>query len=399
MALPAVPIVKINLTGGASFGEPFVLGSSRLGFAELASGSTVIVDVSNQVSKIDTRKERNLYQDKYLSGTATVRILDQNGDWNPQNVSSPLYPNLVPLRSIQISANYSGTNYGIFKGYITEYLYTYPIDQNELGYVDLICSDGFKLLFNSNVTTVTGQAAGQDTGTRIDKILNTVGWPVSQRSIQTGNTTCVADPATVRTGLAAIQTAEFTEQGAFYIDKSGNAIFKNRQFVYDAQAVAPTKFSNATGSSDISYAGITFAHDDKTIVNQATVTRIGGTAQTYSDATSVAQYFLHSVTAEQMLMQTDANALALATAYVTTRKDTTIRIESIMLDLVTLAYGAGIVAALDLDYFDTMEITNVNVSGTTIVKKLQCQGIAHSITPNTWKTTLTTQEPLLDVMY
>jgi hypothetical protein len=100
-----------------------------------------------------------------------------------------------------------------------------------------------------------------------------------------------------------------------------------------------------------------------------------------------------------MLMQTDANALALATAYVTTRKDTTIRIESITLDLVTLAYGAGIVAALDLDYFDTMEITNVNVSGTTIVKKLQCQGIAHSITPNTWTTKLTTQEALLDVMY
>ncbi len=99
MALPATPIVKINLTGGASFGEPFVLGTSRLGFAELASGSTVIVDVSNQVSKIDTRKERNLFQDQYLSGTATVRIIDETGAWNPQNVSSPYYPNLVPLRS------------------------------------------------------------------------------------------------------------------------------------------------------------------------------------------------------------------------------------------------------------------------------------------------------------
>jgi hypothetical protein len=398
MALPATPIVRINLTGGASFGEAFVLGSSRLGFAEFASGSTVIVDVSNQVSKIDTRKERNLFQDKYLSGTATVRIIDENGDWNPQNTSSPYYPNLVPLRSIQISAAYSGTTYPIFKGYITEYLYTYPKDQ-EIGYVDLICSDGFKLLFNSNVTTVTGQAAGQDTGTRIDKILDTVGWPSSQRSIQTGNTTCVADPATVRTGLTAIQTAEFTEQGAFYVDKSGNAVFKNRQFVYDAQSSTPTKFSNVSGSSDINYAGIVFAHDDKTIVNQATVTRIGGTAQTFSDATSVSQYFLHSITAEQMLMQTDANALALATAYVTTRKDTTIRIESITLDLVTLGYGAGVAAALDLDYFDTMEITNANVSGTTIVKKLQCQGISHSITPNTWVTVLTTQEPLLDVMY
>jgi hypothetical protein len=398
MALPATPIVRINLTGGASFGDPFVLGTSRLGFAEFASGSTLIVDVSNQVSKIDTRKERNLFQDKYLSGTATVRIIDENGDWNPQNTSSPYYPNLVPLRSIQISANYSSTNYPIFKGYITEYLYTYPKDQ-EIGYVDLICSDGFKLLFNSNVTTVTGQAAGQDTGTRIDKILDTVGWPVSQRSIQTGNTTCVADPGTTRTGLTAVQTAEFTEQGAFYVDKAGNAVFKNRQFVYDAQAATPTEFSNATGSTDINYAGIVFAHDDKTIVNQATVTRIGGTAQTFSDATSVSQYFLHSITADQMLMQTDANALALATAYVTTRKDTTIRIESITLDLVTLGYGAGITAALDLDYFDTMEITNVNVSGTTIVKKLQCQGISHSITPNTWVTVLTTQEPLLDVMY
>jgi hypothetical protein len=132
MALPATPIVKINLTGGASFGEAFVLGTSRLGFAELASGSTVIVDVSNQVSRIDTRKERNLFQDKYLSGTATVRIIDETGAWNPQNVSSPYYPNLVPLRSIQISAAYSGTTYGIFKGYITEYLYTYPKDQ-EIG--------------------------------------------------------------------------------------------------------------------------------------------------------------------------------------------------------------------------------------------------------------------------
>jgi hypothetical protein len=398
MALPATPIVKINLTGGASFGESFILGSSRLGFAEFASTAPVIIDVSNQVSKIDTRKERNLFQDKYLSASATVRILDKTGDWNPQNTSSPYYPNLVPLRSIQISATYSSTNYAIFKGYITEYLYTYPKDQ-EIGYVDLICSDGFKLLFNSNVTTVTGQAVGQDTGTRIGKILDTIGWPSSQRSIQTGNTTCVADPATTRTALAAIQTAEFTEQGAFYIDKAGNAVFKNRQYVYDAQSATPTEFSNATGSTDINYAGITFAHDDKTIVNQATVTRIGGTAQTFSDATSVGAYFLHSITAENMLMQTDANALALATAYVTTRKDTTIRIESITLDLVTLAYGAGIIAALDIDYFDTMEITNVNVSGTTIVKTLQCQGISHSITPNTWRTVLTTQEPLLDVMY
>jgi len=37
MALPATLVVKINLSGGASFGNPFILGTSQLGFAELAS--------------------------------------------------------------------------------------------------------------------------------------------------------------------------------------------------------------------------------------------------------------------------------------------------------------------------------------------------------------------------
>ena len=398
MALPATPIVKINLTQGASFGTVMVLGTGQLGFAELGTVVPNIVDVSASVLKISSRRERNLLQDKYISATAVVRVNDPTGNWNPQNTSSIYYPNVQPLRKIQIQANYSGTLYPIFSGYITEYQYTYPTSQ-ETGFVDFICYDAFRLFFNSNVTTVTGATAGQDTGTRIGKILDMVTFPNSQRSIQTGNTTCQVDPGTTRSVLQAIQTAEFTEQGAFYIDKAGNAVFKNRQYVYDAQSATPTKFSNVTGSSDINYSGIQFALDDKTIVNQATVTRIGGTAQTYSDATSIAAYFTRSVTAPDMIMQTDANALSLATAYVTSRKDTAIRIDSITLDLVTLGYGAGVVAALALDYFNTMQITNEGQAGSTIVKTLQCQGIAHNITPNTWTTTIATQEPLLDVMY
>jgi hypothetical protein len=394
--LPATPIVKINLTQGASFGTVMVLGTGQLGFAELGTVVPNIIDVSASVLKISTRKERNLLQDKYLSAQSVVRVVDPNGDWNPQNTASPYYPYLQPLRKIQIQASYNETLYPIFAGYITEYQYTYPKNQ-ETGYVDLICYDAFRLFFNSNITTVTGAVAGEDTGTRVGRILSMIGWSNSQRSIQTGNTTCQADPGTLRSVIQAIQTAEFTEQGAFYIDKAGNAVFKNRQFVYDAQSKTPVVF-NQSGSG-INYFNIQFAHDDKTIVNSATITRIGGTAQNYQDATSIAAFFTHSVTADQLLMQTDANALSLATAYVTTRKDTTIRIDAITLDLVTLGYTSGVAAALGLDYFDTMQITNEQPGTSAITKTLQCQGIAHDITPNSWLTTLTTQEPLLDVMY
>lgn len=396
MGLPATISVKINLSGGASFGNPFILGTSQLGFAELASAIPVIVDVSTSTLNISTRRGRNLIQDQYEAGQATIRVVDPNGDWNPQNTSSPYYGLLQPLRKIQASAIYGGVTYGLFGGYITEYRYTYPRGQ-ETGYVDFICYDAFRLMYNSNVTTVTGGTAGQTTAQRVQSILTMIAWPAAFTSIGTGATTVQADPGTTRTVLGAIQTCEFTEQGAFYIDHNGVATFKGRQFVYDAQSASPTVF-NQTGTG-INYAGITFALDDKTIVNKATVTRIGGTAQTYLDATSIAQYFTRSITATDMLMQTDANALSLATAYVTSRKDTSIRIETITLDLTTPSYTAGVTAALSLDFFDTVDITNEQPGGSTIQKKLQVQGIAHTITPNTWTTTIATQEPLLDVMY
>ncbi len=396
MALPATLSVKINLSGGASFGNPFILGTSQLGFAELASAIPVIVDVSAQTTNISTRRGRNLLQDNYESGQATIRVVDPDGDFNPQNTSSPYFGLLQPLRKIQASAIYGGVTYGLFGGYITEYRYTYPTGQ-EVGYVTFICYDAFRLMYNSNVTTVTGGTAGQTTAQRVQSILSMIAWPPAFTSIGTGATTCVADPGTTRTVLEAIQTAEFTEQGAFYINENGVATFKGRQFVVDAQAASPTVF-NQTGTG-INYAGITFALDDKTIVNKATVTRIGGTAQSYSDATSIAQYFTRSITATDMLMQTDANALALATAYVDSRKETSIRIETITLDLVTPNYSAGVEAGLSLEFFDTVDITNEQPGGSTIQKKLQIQGIAHTITPNTWVTTFATQEPLLDVMY
>jgi hypothetical protein len=395
MALPATISVKINLSGGASFGNPFILGTSQLGFAELASAIPVIVDVSASTLNISTRRGRNLLQDNYESGSATIKIVDPNGYFNPQNVSSPYYGLLQPLRKIQASAIYGGTTYGLFGGYITEYRYTYPTGQ-ETGYCTFICYDAFRLMYNSNVTTVTGGTAGQTTAQRVQSILTMIAWPPAFTSIGTGATTVQADPGTTRTVLEAIQTCEFTEQGAFYIDENGVATFKGRQYVYDAQAASPTVF-NQTGG--ISYAGITFALDDKTIVNKATVTRIGGTAQTYSDATSIAQYFTRSITATDMLMQTDPVALSLATAYVDSRKETSIRIETITLDLMTPSYSAGITAALSLDFFNTVDITNEQPGGSTIQKKLQVQGIAHNITPNTWTTTIATQEPLLDVMY
>jgi hypothetical protein len=397
VAIPATIGVTINFSDGPTYGYPFLLDSSTYGIIgtnELGSTNTtaLTIDYSTQTTQLAIRRGRDLFTDTYNSGQATVKILDPNGDFNPQNTSSPIYGYVKPLRKIQITGTYSGTKYYLFSGYTSEYRYTYPTGQ-EIGYVTIISYDAFKIFNLAQIGTVADSGNGQDTGTRIDRILTQIDWPNSMRSTDVGDTICQADPGSARTALQALRTAEFSELGAFYIDTTGNTVFKSRSSTIESIDDTPTVF-NQTGGID--YANLKFSFDDKLIINSANITRIGGTTQTYTDATSVDTYFLHSVASNNLLMQTDAVAMDLASTYVASRKDSTIRIDSMTLDLNTANYSAGVTAALSLDYFDNVTISNIQPNGDTITKTLQIQGVSHDITPNSWFSTFTTMEPITD---
>ena len=395
MALPAQINVSLNFSSGATFGNPFTIGdpvNGVLGVGILSDSTTpaLVVDLTDITRQISIRRGRNITRDTYEAGNATVRVYDQNGDFNPQNPSSPYYGKLTPLRKIRISAVYAGVTYYLFSGYTTDYVYSYDQAEN-IGYVDINASDAFRLFNLAAVTAITGQAAGQDTGTRLNKILDTVQFPNGMRSIDTGNSLTQADPATSRTSLAAIQNVEVSEQGAFYITPEGNAIFKNRRNTIASAGGTPIQF-NQTGG--IPYKNLVFAFDDKLIVNQANVTRIGGTTQTNVDVASIATYFPHSITYSDLVVDTDAEAMNIAKIYVATRSTTTIRIDQMTIDLLDTAVPTGTI--LGLDYFDNVNISNIQPDGSTITKNLQVQGVNWDITPNRWLGTFTTLEPITD---
>ena len=388
MATPTL-VVTFDFSSGAVFGYPFIIGEGILGFNTLADQAADTIDISNQVNRVSIRRGYNLLQEQFQAGTATIKVLDQNGDWNPTNPTSPYFGKLVPLRKVRISADEEF----LFSGYTTAYNYTWDKEQN-IGYVDIELADAFRLFNMSSVTTVTGGTAGQTTGTRITAILDTIGFPTSMRNIEAGSTTVQADPGTIRTSLQAIQNMEFSEQGAFYILPSGNAEFLSRASIQAKSGVNPTFFSN--DGTGIDYRNIVTALDDKLIINQTSITRAGGTAQTASNTASQIKYFPHSYTATDLLVQTDAQALDIAQAYTATRAETTLRVDALTLDLNTANYSAGTTAALTLDFFDTIRVKNVGQDGTVIDKTLQCMGVAHEITPATWNTTFVTSEPIID---
>jgi hypothetical protein len=393
MTYPITLTVSFDFSSGPNFDPPFQLGISQLGIGVLGAGGTAsqVVDLTSQTTAISIRRGRDLLQDRFNSGLCTVRVIDPNGDWNPQNPTGPYFGLLQPLRKLVIIGEHLGVDYPLFAGYTTAYNYTYPKNE-EFGYIDIQATDAFTLFNKSAIESVTGSAAGDTTGDRINQILDTIGFPGSQRQIDTGDITVQDDPGTLRSVLQALHDVEFTEFGAVYISADGKVVFRERTDAIDTLAGTPTVFDQSTG---ISYKDLRFQFDDKLIFNTANFQRVGGTMQTVTDQDSIDTYFPHAITRQNLLHETDADTLDLATAYVASRKSTDIRIDSMTLDLTTPNYQAGIEAALGLDFFDTVEINNTQPGGSTLTKTLQIFGVNHQITPRTWNTTFTTGDPLI----
>jgi hypothetical protein len=88
MTVPVVNAV-INFSTGPGFAQAMILDQGILGTNILADSAAVIVDVSNQINVIQTNRGRNPVADQFTVGTCSLRIVDQNGDFNPQNLSGP----------------------------------------------------------------------------------------------------------------------------------------------------------------------------------------------------------------------------------------------------------------------------------------------------------------------
>ena len=394
----AVPTLNafINFGTGPSFAQAMILDQGILGTNVLADNAALIVDVSDQIDALTTRRGRNAEADQFQTGTCSLRIVDQNGDFNSLNPSGPFYGLLDPMRKLQITATHNGVTYPIFSGFITGYQTLTPQESNDnVSYCVISAVDAFRLAQNAQITTVTGTSAGQLSGARINNLLDAISWPSSMRDIDAGQTTVQADPGTPRTALAACQTISTSEYGSFYVDATGSFVFQDRALTSSSVAATPTVFQD-DGSAGLLYFDAAWVLNDVLIYNQANITRSGGTTQTAINQASIDKYFLHSYTQTDLLMETDAVALDYAQAYVASRAETSVRCDAIVLDLYTENYDAGIAAALGLDYFDPITVITTQPGATTLEKTLQIFGVAMTINPNKWRVTFTTLEPIID---
>ena len=396
--MPGLPQlgVSIDFTNGPSFiVTAFTLDDAikgKLGTGQLADGDDEIV-VTNEVLRASIRRGRNRILNKFEAGNAIVEIRDDNGDFNPSNTSGPYYGKLVPLRKIRIFADYNGVRYFLFSGFITSYDTSFVRGVDGVDKVTLSCVDAFRLLQGANITTVPGATAGQLSGDRVSEILDLVAFPASARSIDAGISTLQADPGTSRTSLDALQTVELSEFGAFFVNAEGDAVFLDRHSIAQKADATATTYSD-TGVG-IAFSTIDFAFDDTLLVNDVTVQRSGGVAQNVFDQSSIDTYFQHSGIRSDILVQSDDEALDMARSILLARKETTLRIDSLGLNLVDETETTRILAALEVELFDLVNVTKAMPGSTTVTRELFVQGVQYDITRSTFGATLLTAEPII----
>jgi hypothetical protein len=230
-------------------------------------------------------------------------------------------------------------------------------------------------------------------GARVNAILDEIEWPISLRNIDAGDSTLQADPGTDRDALQALFNVEQSEFGGIFLDGNGKVNFVGRNALIATPAFPVYEFSDQ--GTDISYTNAVVALDDTNLINDVTITRLGGTAQNAFDQDSIDKFFLHSGTRSGILVQSNAEALDQAEGILATRKDPEIRIDSIQLNLYDDTNPNKPLAGVDIELLDGVTVTKTTPGSTSVVQSSLVNAIHHDITKSSWMTTLYTTEPLL----
>jgi hypothetical protein len=315
-----LPEVRIDVGFTASgTGDVFTVGHPTLGQVGVVpiGADDIWTDVTPYVRSWSVRRGAGRGDSPTLRfdpGTCSVEFNDGDRRFDPENLLGPYVvagvTQVEPMRRFRIRAVWGGVTYPIFYGYADDWVPSYQ--GNSWTYTTAPATDASKIFAGAERAAVAPIGAGELSGARINRILDTYGWPAGDRVIGAGDTTL---QATTLAGnmLGELQLVQDTEQGELYIDAEGRVVFRGRRasLTDTRSAVSQATFGDggydATG--EIPYADAVQSTPDDTLVNSVDASRTGGTEQHVEDAVSVARYTRKSHTRNDLLMETDDGAL------------------------------------------------------------------------------------------
>jgi hypothetical protein len=345
-------------------------------------GVTDFADVTDGTRSIRIRRGRRDIADQFGAGSMSF-VLDDTaagGVFNPFATDSPYYdpanekPGIAPMRLVRL---YREAEL-LFVGRITDFDYDFGLDGDDS--VTVTASDDFYLL--AQTVTDDHTSTKKLTGARINTVLNypEVNYPTgAARSIATG---------TVEVGgggdynlelgqnvLDYLRLVNEAEQGRLFIDREGVLVFENR---IGATLSAPVADFHDDGTN-YPYRGVDISFGADKVVNLVYVQTINNKNATAQNTASQSEYFVQSRAITASLLDTTADAQALADYLLNPQPEATFTAVEVAFAQLSDAQR-DVVATIDVG--DTITIEKSFLNGaveTELAQELAVEGVEHYI--------------------
>ncbi|MGR6922545.1 hypothetical protein ACU635_50540 [[Actinomadura] parvosata] len=322
---------------------------------------------------------------RYDAGTAMVHVNNTDRRFDPTNVDGPhatgTRTKVTPMKPLRIRATWNAVTYDVFRGFVDQWNVDHVADVYSEATVT--ATDGFKVLRNRKRPAVAPVGAGENAGARVNRILDSAGWPAADRVIATGNST-LQETTLEGDALSELQAVAESEIGELYIDASGKVVFRNRQAVI---LESRSNSVQATFGVGFTPAVAKLSTDDATFYNEIRATRTGGSEQVAGDAASQAEFLVKTFEAGSLLLVDDTAAAAYASWILYVSKEPEVRFDSIEIHAHADPDNLFPVV-LSREIGDRIRIIRQpSGDGDPITRDCFIRGISHQTTGATWITT------------
>jgi hypothetical protein len=363
--------------------NPFTLDDAVLGVLDddYLDGTLLGDDVSAYISDLTITRGRSDEFESFRAGIMTMTLVDNARRFDPLNQSSPYWDTTTGKSGVQPRRKVTVKSGGvaIFTGRITEIDVNYDY---QLSTVTITAADDFVLLANT-ATEILLTPSEELSGARVSYLLDLpeISYPAT-RSIATGTTVLGAyDIAANTNALAYLQRISESEQGLCFIAADGTLTYTDR--VTAAFATISAIFSDAVGHTDIGYEGLAVAYGQQFLYNRVQAYVEGGTVQTSEDLASQADYGISTLTFDDLLLSSDAQALALTADLLDAYAVPEFRFDDLQVQVSAMS-SVDRATVIGLDMGDVVQITRSFDTGTpaSVTELYGIDNIVHRITAN-----------------
>lgn len=341
----------------------------------LLSGE-VLTDITRWVRSISVKRGRSRQLEKFVAGACEVTFDNRDRIFDPTMQGSPFYGSIVPRKAIRISYN----GYPVFAGNTQDWDFDYDAKTNDAT-ATVKALDGFAYLASQSMPQQTMTA--QLSGARVTAVLNSLGWPVSQQSVDTGSASLAADVVTANTNaLGYLQKVEVSQNGLFFISREGLIRFE------DTATGVPTGV--IVGQNGIKFIDYEVVYGAEELWNKVNVTYLSGATTltvTADDSASQDSYGIFETTYDTLLSGS-VQANALASTLVTTYSQPRYRVNKIVFDMRAIG-GDAVADIMSIEMGDQLSLqyqpSNV---GEALDRTVLVDGIEHSVTPSAHRVTM-----------